>query len=396
MKTICIALAAAAIFGVSSSASSQQPDTATAREVVPGVLHKRIVFNTGPWRVNVIQVDLKRSDIDLVGIRANDRFTGRERLSSMVGRYQGPGKTVAAVNGDFFNVKTGESENNVIIEGDLLKGVRMTDSPYDTFANPHSQFGFDRKGGPHIERYAFSGKVIRAKRSATMDALNFWPDSNALVLYTAAFGDSTPADSAGRILYSIPLRKVGQKHDTLLFRIAGPARQSARVGLARGGALAAGGSAVQRAQAIYRAGGIIRVVAGVSPGREKLRTLIGGWPRIVSKGRNVAQYADIVEGTFPRFSTTRHPRTAVGFSQDSSTLYLVTVDGRRESDSGMSLVELGDLMLRLGAHDAMNFDGGGSTTMVVDGRVVNSPSDKEGERAIGSGLLVIRNPPGIR
>ena len=97
----------------------------------------------------------------------------------------------------------------------------------------------------------------------------------------------------------------------------------------------------------------------------------------------------IVEGTFPRFEG-RNPRSAVGFSKDSSTLYLVVVDSSRPAtDVGMTLVELARLMLQLGAHDAMNFDGGGSTTMVVEGKIVNRPSDQTGERAVGSGLLVI-------
>ena len=114
---------------------------------------------------------------------------------------------------------------------------------------------------------------------------------------------------------------------------------------------------------------------------------------MIVHGQSVATRADSLEGTFPRFSSTRHPRTAVGFSADSSKLFLLTVDGRRESDSGMTLVELAQLMLDLGVYEGMNFDGGGSTTMVVNGQVVNSPSDKTGERAVGSALLVLVDRP---
>jgi exopolysaccharide biosynthesis protein len=67
----------------------------------------------------------------------------------------------------------------------------------------------------------------------------------------------------------------------------------------------------------------------------------------------------------------------------------MTVDGRRESEGGMSLVELAQTMIKLGAYEAMNFDGGGSTTMVVEGKVVNRPSDQTGERAVGAALLVV-------
>ena len=72
---------------------------------------------------------------------------------------------------------------------------------------------------------------------------------------------------------------------------------------------------------------------------------------------------------------------------------MVTVDGRQPGVSvGMNLQELAEYLLSLGATDAMNLDGGGSTTMFLDGRVVNTPSDKEGERKIGDAILVtLRN-----
>jgi exopolysaccharide biosynthesis protein len=117
--------------------------------------------------------------------------------------------------------------------------------------------------------------------------------------------------------------------------------------------------------------------------------IIGGWPRILRDGENVANDASTIEGTLSGNAEARHPRTAVGFSRDSSTLVLLTVDGRSENSGGMTLLELADMMRQLGAWQAMNFDGGGSTTMVIDGRVVNHPSDHQGERAVGNALLVV-------
>jgi exopolysaccharide biosynthesis protein len=82
------------------------------------------------------------------------------------------------------------------------------------------------------------------------------------------------------------------------------------------------------------------------------------------------------------FSRTRHPRTAVGIDADGKTLVLVVVDGRRPNQaSGMSLVELAELMKQLGCRDAINLDGGGSCALVMrnplDGKlhVINRPSD---------------------
>ena len=76
------------------------------------------------------------------------------------------------------------------------------------------------------------------------------------------------------------------------------------------------------------------------------------------------------------FCTTRHPRTAAGFSADGRTLILVVVDGRTSLSVGMRCTELADLLAELGAEQALNLDGGGSTTMWLSGEgVLNSPSD---------------------
>jgi exopolysaccharide biosynthesis protein len=84
----------------------------------------------------------------------------------------------------------------------------------------------------------------------------------------------------------------------------------------------------------------------------------------------------------------RQARTLAGVTEDGRLL-LVTVDGRRPGWSvGMTLPEAARLMRSLGARDALNLDGGGSTTMVVRGQVVNRPSDRVGERPVSDALYV--------
>ncbi|MGZ6751783.1 MAG: phosphodiester glycosidase family protein, partial [Nocardioides sp.] len=67
---------------------------------------------------------------------------------------------------------------------------------------------------------------------------------------------------------------------------------------------------------------------------------------------------------------------------------LVTVDGRSVDDLGLSIPEAAALAKSLGLVDAINLDGGGSTTMVAGGRVVTHPSDATGERPVGDALVV--------
>jgi len=92
----------------------------------------------------------------------------------------------------------------------------------------------------------------------------------------------------------------------------------------------------------------------------------------------------------------RNPRTAAGIARRGRLLILVAVDGREYHNAGMTLRELGNLMLALGARDAINLDGGGSTTLVYADpdsagrlRIANHPSDKNGERTVGDALAIV-------
>ena len=90
------------------------------------------------------------------------------------------------------------------------------------------------------------------------------------------------------------------------------------------------------------------------------------------------------------------PRTVVATTQDQSTLYLVVVDGRSQLSVGMTLKELADFLLYIGAFHALNLDGGGSSELVVRDletqrlTVVNRPSDGS-ERPVPDGLAVYFN-----
>jgi exopolysaccharide biosynthesis protein len=92
------------------------------------------------------------------------------------------------------------------------------------------------------------------------------------------------------------------------------------------------------------------------------------------------------------FNKSRHPRSAIALTKNNRIL-LVTIDGRHENSAGMSLFELRKLLGWLKATDAINLDGGGSTTLWVKNKVVNYPSDNkkwdhEGERKVANVILL--------
>ena len=80
-------------------------------------------------------------------------------------------------------------------------------------------------------------------------------------------------------------------------------------------------------------------------------------------------------------------RTAIGQRTDGAVILLV-IDGRSLASTGATLVELQQIMNKLGAHNAINLDGGKSTTMYYEGEIINTPSNSMGERPIPSAIIV--------
>ncbi|MDR0908821.1 MAG: phosphodiester glycosidase family protein [Spirochaetaceae bacterium] len=127
-----------------------------------------------------------------------------------------------------------------------------------------------------------------------------------------------------------------------------------------------------------------------------IETALGGFNKVLQDGiitvRNEAGAA-------------RHPRSACGISADGRFLYLLAIDGRQLSSFGASLYETGELLLRLGSDDGLNFDGGGSTCIALqDGdavKILNSPIDNVfrpgSERAVSSclGIQNASRPRGL-
>jgi len=119
-------------------------------------------------------------------------------------------------------------------------------------------------------------------------------------------------------------------------------------------------------------------------------TILGGGPQLIKNGR--VAITNVPEKIPSAFVNDGHPRTAIA-RLASGKILLLTVDGRQASESiGMSLPFLAKLLLELGAVQAMNLDGGGSTTMVIRNKVVNKPSDQTGERPVSDAILVFPRP----
>jgi phosphodiester glycosidase len=156
-----------------------------------------------------------------------------------------------------------------------------------------------------------------------------------------------------------------------------------------------------RRAALHATDGAIRIAPRDAIGAVTEGDLLQAGPLLVSDGNVVFDRAEDREGfsaASGQFDSDitdgRHPRAAIGISDED--LYLVTCDGRRSGvDAGLTLEELADFMLVLGCRDAMNLDGGGSTTLVHRGHLLNRPYSEQDQpapasRPIVSALIVER------
>ncbi len=186
------------------------PDPLVRREtvdtIVPGITYTCLLLPQGPWLVHVATIELDRRTLVLDAVRATDHMTGRERVSAMAGRLATRGEhPLVGINADFFDLGTGEIENNNVIHGEWVKGTLTTDSPHDEFDNAHTQFAIDARGAPRIGRFALEGAVLAPAGAMSLVGINYRPPRiPGLVLYTPWYGARTLTDTLSRAVAARP------------------------------------------------------------------------------------------------------------------------------------------------------------------------------------------------
>jgi hypothetical protein len=362
-------------------------DSIKSTPVGPGIVHHHETISAGPWQIHVLEIDRTNPWIHLETVKANDRLNAYERTSSMASRKDSEGhRVVGAINGDFYS-SGGIPVGTQVLKGELLK-------------RPHtnrSVFGTDTSGIPFIDIVSFSGSLIKNDSIITINDVNDARNTNELILYNDYFGTSTQTNQWGSEITAQYIDTSLAINDTIRLIITnkdsimttGHGNNNIPI---NGIVLSGHGIARDFLNNNIFVGDTISVILNLPPIGLKIKELIGGTPRMVRDSVATVEWQQ--EGLAQSFAYDRHPRTAVGFSNDSSKIYFFIVDGRQAGFSvGMSLYELADYMLGWGIFQGVNLDGGGSTTMVARGNVVNSPSDAGGERTVANALMVVSTAP---
>jgi hypothetical protein len=332
-----------------------------------------------PWSIHLVRVDRRHSEFRLVTTLAQETVHGLASVSEQAGRLgEGAGEAVAAVNGDFFHIRPGPYQGDPL--GLQIVNGELVSSPTG------ASFWIDEEGQPQIGEVACRFRVTGPEGLSVPFGLNQERADDAAVLYAPTVGACTR--TAGGL-------------ELVLRRIEGEAWLPVRAGgqyRAKVAAIHTDGNTPLDAEAMvlsigpklaettgaFKVGTALSLRLETTPDLAGVTAALGGGP-ILLRGGEEPNW-----GNWKR----RHPRTAIGWNREH--LFLVVVDGRQAGLSvGMNYAELAELMRRLGCTEAMNLDGGGSSTLWLGGDVMNSPSDGR-ERRVANSLIIVSRVDGER
>ncbi|MDN4642644.1 phosphodiester glycosidase family protein [Arthrobacter sp. PsM3] len=357
----------------------------------------------GPWNLEVITIDPKSYKGELAASFGPD-LEKRETTSQLAA----DAHAIAGVNAGYFvfDPKAGA-------EGDPAGvGVYGGKTLSEPVADRPALVIDGKKNATSIERLTWAGSLSSTSGETALDGIDRVPglirncggahdlptplalhdvtctNANEIVTFTPDFGPTTPAGPG--------LEVAVDSHDTV-----------AAVSETRGESVPAGGHTVQaigndvaKLRALAPVGAKLKIGTGLAGQDGKTvhtdtaTSIVNGGPVLIKNGKEdvTVKHDGMVHPNdgnsfYYGWVHKRNPRTFAGTDAQGNTL-LVTADGRSTASLGLSLKEEADVASSLGMVQAMNLDGGGSTTAVARGTVLNSPSGGA-ERAVGDALLVL-------
>ncbi len=359
------------------------------RKIGQGTSYASYVLPDYPLKFYVLEIDLTNPYVHIETCLANDSSLTIEAPTKMIKRHDKPGhKVIAGTNGDFYFYKD-PVEIGIPRSGQFQKN--------ECTANPtgRASFVLGPDDTPYIDRVDFNGVLKTADKITRIHTVNMLrleaeasASANMLTLYTSTFGNVTSSLEGGTKVIVRP--KEGEKfffsaNKDIECVVENVFPNTGTSVIPEGWAVLHGrGTSSVFLQSLGNGDNVtIRLVTNLrsAPGLlTDFKELVGGSDNIILRNGEKAE-GDLLY----------NPRTGIGISRDKTKVFLVVADGRNDESKGATMVDFGQIFKALGAWDAVNMDGGGSSVMVVGNQVMNSPSDGH-VRPVGTGLLITEAP----
>ncbi len=332
----------------------------------------------GPVKIDLVEVDLTDNNIRIETAIANELLNkGLERTSELVKRKMAGGEYVlAAVNGDFFGDKPLQAQNSMVIKGEYAKGVRKQ----------RGMFGISKENIPFIGELQFHGFLVSGKDTIEIDALNSNSKDYLNVAYNYFWDGVFSIDNEHAFVIVLPKSEV-KPNTWIKGEIKGFLTEYNKMFAADNFLIY---SIEKDKLPLLRKENSkeVELFLGTKTFIKDIHTIIGGLPTLAKNGKRPESFLG-KEGLSGEGFIAKNPRTVIGYNREKTKFYMAAIDGRQKDISiGMTLYELADFMLSKGCYDVLNLDGGGSTILTIRDSIVNSPSDKTGERSVGNSLII--------
>ena len=320
---------------------------AVIKDVQDGVKHIKLTkyFNGRPVRINILEADLKvAKNLKVMPVLStSDKLQSRRTISSIANSKN----AIAAINGTYFKFQSGVPLGTLMIDGKVYTGP-----VYDRVALGIFDDGFDMARVQLNATISGSGEKVRVDNINQPRML-----STHVLVYTPEWGRTSPYAPK----YGMSLRVADGK---ITKASANP------LDIPQNGYVISGPKKLLQPLLKDKD---VKLTIKTIPEWKNVKHIISGGPYLVKNGE---VFVDMTAQKLASIGG-RNPRTAVGYTSDNNLIF-VTADGREGSSIGMTLMELARFMQSLGCIGAINLDGGGSTVMYVDGKVVNKPQVKGG------------------
>lgn len=333
-------------------------DQKSEEQIAPGVKHISLLRYKQAKIISAHIVDLTPgSDYLLRPLLSNDAITGLEKLQSMAQR----SRAITAVNGSYF-----------ALNGEILGLLKINGQIVSTSNVERTALGILPDGAVIMDQIDYRGSItLPDGRTVAITGVNHERGPNDLILYNNYYDSMTSTNQYGS--------------DYILSNGKITAIAHGNAAIPPGGIVLSAHGTMETVLAGLKVGDKIKTTETLGETWDKASYIIGAGPRLLKDGNVLLTSKE--ENFPPDITTGRAPRTAVGVTKDGHILLMI-VDGRQQSSIGMSLQELALFMQELGAVDAMNLDGGGSSEMVINGEIMNKPSDGR-ERSLGDALMIV-------
>ena len=331
-----------------------------SKQLAKGVTYTYLQDEMNGRQIQAYLVSVEpRSQYQLLPFSAAGDYNGRGKLS----QYAAHKKLLAAINASYFDT-----------DGWVIGNVKKQGQLMAVDEQPRSGYVLNRGLPDIVQDIAYYGTVdLPNGQHLVLKGMNRMRIADDLVLYNTFFAPSTKTNQWGREV------KIVNNRVTAV-------ATAGNMVITPGSVIVSGHGASAAALAQLKVGDRVTISQTLgSSVADAADTVVSGGPLLVEHGRVPVRATE--EKVAAAIAKGRAPRTALGIKKDG-TLLMVVVDGRNNNSAGLTLAELATYMLRLGAREAVNFDGGGSSVMAINGLVVNKPSDgKERLVSIGLGLF---------